>query len=168
MHFKKDLGSNSTAGSKGDDKVKIALAADHAGFSLKEVARKFLEGEGFTVRDFGTFSEDPVDYPDLAVQAARAVQQGECARGILFCGTGVGVAIAANKLKGIRAACCADCYTAACAREHNNANILTLGSRVTGPGLALRIIAAFLQASFAGGRHRARIEKIKALEETQR
>lgn len=147
--------------------MKIALAADHAGFSLKEAARDFLEKEGFVVQDYGTFSEESVDYPELAAEAARAVQKGECERGILFCGTGVGVAIAANKLKGIRAACCTDCYTAACAREHNDANILTLGSRVTGPGLALRIITAFLQASFAGGRHRARIEKIRNLEETE-
>lgn len=147
--------------------MKIALAADHAGFSLKEDARDFLEKEGFVVQDYGTFSEESVDYPELAAEAARAVQKGECERGILFCGTGVGVAIAANKLKGIRAACCTDCYTAACAREHNDANILTLGSRVTGPGLALRIITAFLQASFAGGRHRARIEKIRNLEETE-
>ena len=147
--------------------MKIALAADHAGFSLKEDARDFLEKEGFVVQDYGTFSEESVDYPELAAKAARAVQKGECERGILFCGTGVGVAIAANKLKGIRAACCTDCYTAACAREHNDANILTLGSRVTGPGLALRIINAFLQASFAEGRHRARIEKIRNLEETE-
>jgi ribose 5-phosphate isomerase B len=148
--------------------VKVALAADHAGFLLKQATREFLEGEGFTVRDFGTFSDEPVDYPDLAAQAARAVQQGDCDRAILFCGTGVGVAITANKLKGIRAACCTDCYTAACAREHNDANILTLGSRVTGPGLAMKIVAAFLQTSFAGGRHQVRIEKIRALEEAER
>ncbi len=148
--------------------MKIALAADHAGFSLKEASRDFLEKKGFVVQDYGTFSEESVDYPELAAEAARAVQKGECERGILFCGTGVGVAIAANKLKGIRAACCTDCYTAACAREHNDANILTLGSRVTGSGLALRIIAVFLETSFAGGRHRARIEKIKSLEETER
>ncbi len=148
--------------------MKVALAADHAGFSLKQAAREFLEKEGFIVRDFGTFNEEPVDYPDLAAQAARAVQQGECTHGILFCGTGIGVAITANKLKGIRAACCTDCYTVACAREHNDANILTLGTRVTGPGLAMKIIATFLQTSFAGGRHQARIEKIKALEEAER
>lgn len=148
--------------------MKVALAADHAGFLLKQATREFLEEEGFTVRDFGTFSDEPVDYPDLAVQAARAVQQGECVRAIILCGTGVGVAIAANKLKGIRAACCTDCYTAACAREHNDANILTLGSRVTGPGLAMKIVAVFLQTSFAGGRHQVRIEKIKALEEEER
>ena len=148
--------------------MKVALAADHAGFLLKQATREFLEEEGFTVKDFGTFSDEPVDYPDLAVQAARAVQQGECVRAIILCGTGVGVAIAANKLKGIRAACCTDCYTAACAREHNDANILTLGSRVTGPGLAMKIVAVFLQTSFAGGRHQVRIEKIKALEEEER
>ncbi|MEW5919473.1 MAG: ribose 5-phosphate isomerase B [Bacillota bacterium] len=148
--------------------MKVALAADHAGFALKETAREFLQARGFLIKDFGTYSEDPVDYPDLAARAARAVQQGECTRGILFCGTGVGVAITANKLKGIRAACCTDCYTAACAREHNDANILTLGTRVTGPGLAMRIIEVFLQTPFAGGRHLARIEKIRALEDKER
>ena len=148
--------------------MKIALAADHAGFALKETAREFLQSQGFIVEDFGTYSEDPVDYPDLAACAARAVQRGECARGILFCGTGVGVAITANKLKGIRAACCSDCYTAACAREHNDANILTLGTRVIGSGLAMNIISIFLQTPFAGGRHLKRIEKIRALEEEER
>lgn len=151
----------------GDDELKVAVASDHAGFSLKEEVRKNLEQQGYVVRDFGTFSEEAVDYPDFAAQAARAVQQGECNRGILFCGTGVGVAIAANKLRGIRAASCTDCYTATCAREHNDANMLALGTRVTGPGLALKIITAFLKTSFAGGRHLARIEKIKALEEAE-
>lgn len=153
---------------KGDDNLKVALAADHAGFPLKEAAREYLKKKGFAVVDFGTHSDDPVDYPDLAAAAARAVQRGECALGILFCGTGIGVAIAANKLRGIRAACCTDCYTAVCAREHNDANILTLGARVTGSGLAMKIIAAFLQTPFAGGRHRERLAKIKALEEEER
>lgn len=148
--------------------MKVALAADHAGFTLKETAREFLEARGFLIKDFGTFSKEPVDYPDLAARAARAVQQQDCNCGILFCGTGIGVAIAANKLKGIRAASCSDCYTAACAREHNDANILTLGTRVTGPGLAMRIIEVFLQTPFAGGRHLARIEKIRSLEEQER
>ena len=148
--------------------VKVALAADHAGFPLKESAREYLTEKGFAVEDFGTHNDDPVDYPDLAAAAARSVQRGECALGILFCGTGVGVAITANKLRGIRAACCTDCYTAACAREHNDANILTLGARVTGSGLAMKIISAFLQTPFAGGRHRVRLEKIKALEEEER
>ena len=145
--------------------MNIALGADHAGFALKEAAKKFLHDEGFTVQDFGTYDEEPVDYPDPALRAARAVQQGKCTRGIIFCGTGVGVSIVANKLKGIRAACCTDCYTAACAREHNDANVLTLGARVSGPGLAMKIIMAFLQTPFAGGRHLRRVEKITALEE---
>ena len=148
--------------------MKVALAADHAGFFLKEKAGIYLKEKGFDVEDFGTHSEEPVDYPDLAEKAARAVQRGECERGILFCGTGIGVAITANKLRGIRAACCTDCYSAACAREHNDANILALGTRVTGPGLALKIIDIFLQTPFAGGRHQARLEKIKALEEKER
>ncbi len=147
--------------------MQVALAADHAGFFLKEKAKEFLQEKGFTVKDFGTYSEEAVDYPDLAAKAARAVQQGECTYGILFCGTGVGVSIAANKLRGIRAACCTDCYTAAMAREHNDANVLALGTRVTGPGLAMRIIEVFVQTPFAGGRHLARLEKIRILEEKE-
>lgn len=148
--------------------MKIAVAADHAGFPLKEEAKKHLETEGFSIQDFGTFNDEAVDYPDFAAEVAKAVQQGECTHGILFCGTGIGVAITANKFKGIRAASCTDCYTAACAREHNDANILTLGARVTGAGLAMKIISAFLRTPFAGGRHEQRIKKIKAFENGER
>jgi len=144
--------------------VKIALGCDHAGFPLKEHVRRHLEGSSYSCKDFGVFSEDSVDYPDIANSAAEAVQAGEYDYGILICGTGIGMSIAANKLKGIRAARCDEAYSAKCAREHNNANILTMGSRVIGPGLAIDIVDQFLRASFAGGRHSKRLFKIEKIE----
>jgi len=149
---------------KGAVVVKIVLASDHAGFSLKEVIRHDLEERGSSACDLGVFDDTPVDYPDLALDAARAVQAGEYDRAILVCGTGIGVSIAANKVPGIRAALCSDSFSARCAREHNDANVLALGSRVVGAGLALDIVRAFLETSFAGGRHARRVEKIHAAE----
>jgi len=145
--------------------VKVALASDHAGYVLKETVKKELEKRGFEVEDFGTFSRESVDYPDLAFEASFAVQKGECECGILVCGTGIGVSITANKMKGIRAAPCTDCFSAYYARAHNDANILTLGSRVIGDGLALKIVDVFLETSFEGGRHDKRVKKIKRIEE---
>ena len=144
--------------------MNIAVASDHAGYALKEQIKDYLQENGYSYFDFGAFSEAPVDYPDIAWQAARAVQKGECEKGIIICGTGIGVCIAANKLRGVRAALCADTYSAGCSREHNDANILTLGARVTGVGLALEIVRVFLERPFAGGRHAARLEKIKEIE----
>jgi len=144
--------------------VKIVLASDHAGFPLKEVVRHELERKGEKVYDLGVFNDTPVDYPDLALDAARAVQAGEYDRAILVCGTGIGVSIAANKVPGIRAALCSESFSARCAREHNDANVLALGSRVVGTGLGLDIVRAFLETSFAGGRHLRRVEKIHAAE----
>jgi ribose 5-phosphate isomerase B len=142
----------------------IAIGSDHGGFRLKEDIKEFLKEQGYEFRDFGTNSTDSVDYPDFARAVAQAVASGECGRGILICGTGVGISIAANKVKGIRAALCTDEYTAQMSREHNDANILALGERVTGFGLARSIVAKWLTTDFAGGRHSKRVCKIADLE----
>lgn len=150
---------------KGADKMKIALASDHGGFQLKEELKALVQALGYQFADFGCNCEDSVDYPDFAAAAARAVANGECQLGIITCGTGLGMSIAANKIKGIRAANCHDCYSAAMARAHNNANILTLGQRVLGSELAAMIAKIFLSTAFEGGRHQKRLDKIAALEE---
>ncbi len=147
--------------------MKIALASDHAGKELKDNLAIYLKEKGHLPDDFGAYSEESVDYPDFAASVASAVQSGKYRFGILVCGSGIGMSIAANKHTGIRAALCAEPYSARCAREHNDANILTLGSRVTGPGLALEIVEVFLQATFAGGRHEARVNKIAGIEVEQ-
>lgn len=143
--------------------MRIALGSDHAGFHLKDQIRGHLREQGIACSDFGTFCESSVDYPDIACAVIRAVKMGEFPFGILICGTGVGMSIAANRFPGIRAALCADTYTARLSREHNDANVLTMGSRVVGPGLAISITDAFLQTSFQGGRHRRRLDKIDLL-----
>ncbi|MDO9534149.1 MAG: ribose 5-phosphate isomerase B [Bacillota bacterium] len=145
--------------------MKIALASDHAGFRLKEQIKEYLIAKDKKCHDFGTYDEDPVDYPDLAYVAADAVHRGDFDRGILVCGTGIGVAITANKVRGIRAAPCSDIFSARCARAHNDANILTLGARVIEKETALEIVETFLQTSFEGGRHLRRLEKIQNLED---
>jgi len=145
--------------------LKVVLAADHAGLSLKEALIKHLSEKKVAYEDFGTYTEKAVDYPDLAHKAALAVKRGEFQKGILICGTGIGMAIAANKVSGIRAAQCGDCFSAYAARAHNDAHILTLGGRVIGEGLALAIVDYFLDTPFEGGRHVARLEKISLLEE---
>ncbi|NLM42320.1 MAG: ribose 5-phosphate isomerase B [Firmicutes bacterium] len=142
--------------------MKIAVGADHGGFQAKQAVIEHLQSKGVDVVDFGTDSEESCDYPDIAQPVAQAVSRGECERGILICGTGIGMSIAANKVQGIRAALCGDTFSARMAREHNDANILCLGARVTGLGLMLDIIDAYLQGSFLGGRHKTRIEKIEA------
>lgn len=142
----------------------IALGADHGGYALKEEIKAYLTKKGMEVKDFGTFSEDSVDYAAIALPAARAVASGECERGILCCGTGIGMCIAANKVKGIRAAVCSDTFSARFTRMHNNANILCLGGRVVGLGLALELVEAYLSAEFEGGRHQRRIDQIAAIE----
>ena len=142
----------------------IAVGSDHGGYELKEKLLKYLQKGGYEVEDFGTFSSESVDYPDIAEKVADAVAGGAAQCGILVCGTGIGVSIAANKVHGIRAAHCTDPYSARMAKEHNNANILTLGGRITGEELAYEIVQAYLQAEFQGGRHSRRVEKIMALE----
>ncbi len=144
--------------------MQIAIGSDHGGFKLKSEIISYLKERNIDYKDFGTYSTDSVDYPDFAAAVAKAVATGECQRGILCCGTGIGVSIAANKVPGIRAALCHDTYSARMAGEHNMANIITLGERVIGPGLARDIVGAWLDARFAGGRHARRLEKIAGLE----
>ncbi len=143
----------------------VALGADHAGFALKDAVKQALEARGVTTRDFGTTSAASVDYPDYASAVAHAVAGGGADRGILVCGSGVGMAIAANKVAGIRAAAIGDPAAAALAREHNDLNVLTLAGRQLAPDAAQAIVDAFLSTSFAGGRHEQRVAKIRQLEQ---
>jgi ribose 5-phosphate isomerase B len=142
----------------------IALGADHAGWPLKEVVKAWLTGRDHEVLDFGTHTADSVDYPDYATVVADAVSDGTAERGILVCGTGIGMTIAANKVPGVRAAPCADAYTARMAREHNDTNVLALGARITGHEEAIEIVRVWLETAFAGDRHARRIEKVAAIE----
>ena len=143
----------------------IVLAADHGGYLLKEEVKKHLDEKGVQYIDCGTHSTDSVDYPDMAKLACDKIVSGEAKLGLLFCGTGVGISIAANKIKGIRACCCSDTFSAKYTRLHNDANVLAMGGRVVGPGLACEMVDLFLNTEFEGGRHQRRVDKIKALEE---
>lgn len=142
----------------------IVLAADHGGFALKEEVKKYLEAKGVEVTDVGTFTADSVDYPDMAVKGCEKILSGECDKGIFFCGTGVGISIAANKVKGIRACCCSDHFSAKYTRLHNDANVLCLGGRVVGAGIACELADLFIETEFEGGRHARRVDKIMAIE----
>ena len=142
----------------------IALAADHGGFELKEAVKAHLKELGLEYIDFGTHSTDSVDYPDMAVPACDAVVSGECSKALLFCGTGVGISLAANKVKGIRACVCSEPYTAKLSRVHNNSNVLAFGARVVGSELAKMITEAWLDAEFEGGRHERRVNMIMEIE----
>ncbi|NFD31537.1 ribose 5-phosphate isomerase B [Clostridium botulinum] len=144
--------------------MKIALGSDHAGLPLKNEIIKHLEGKGIEIKDFGTYTEESCDYPDYAQKVAEKVVAKEFDFGILVCGTGIGISIAANKVKGVRAALCSDTFSAHACREHNNANILALGQRVVGVGLALDIVDNFLNAEFQGGRHENRVNKMMGIE----
>jgi ribose 5-phosphate isomerase B len=144
--------------------MKIAVGSDHGGFELKESVKEFLEKEGIKYQDFGTHDTGSVDYPDFARKVTSAVVSGECDRGILCCGTGIGISMAANKVPGIRAALCGDCYSAKMSRLHNHANVLCMGGRVVGAGLALDIVKVWLETGFEGGRHQRRIDKITDIE----
>lgn len=144
--------------------MKIALGSDHAGLPLKKEVIKHLEDKGIEIQDFGTITEDSCDYPDYAIQVAEEVAGKKFDFGILICGTGIGISIAANKVPGIRAALCGDTFSAHACREHNDANILALGQRIVGVGLALDIVDAFLSAKYEGGRHQRRVDKISAIE----
>ncbi len=140
----------------------IAIGSDHGGFALKQALMAHLEKRGLAFRDFGTYTEASCDYPVYARAVAQAVASGECERGILICGTGIGVSITANKVPGIRAALCGDCFSAEATRQHNDANILCMGARVTGEGLALKITDTFLDTPFSGDeRHIRRISLIE-------
>lgn len=145
---------------------KVVLGADHAGFAYKELIRSHLESKGYTVDDIGTFDDDSVDYPDYAIEVARIVASGRSERGILVCGTGIGVSIAANKVKGVRAAVCHDVFTARASRVHNDANVLALGARVLKPEEVIEITDVWLETGFEGGRHTNRVEKINKAEES--
>ncbi len=142
----------------------IAIASDHGGYDLKCEIIEHLKTRGFAYKDLGTHSNESCDYPEYGVLAAEAVVSGECERGIIVCGTGIGISIAANKVKGIRAALCSDCFSAEMTRRHNDANILALGARVTGAGLALKICDTFLDTEFEGGRHARRVSQLSEIE----
>ena len=140
----------------------IGIGSDHGGFELKEAVKKHLEERGLEYKDFGTYSPASCDYPVYGRAVAKAVASGECDRGIIICGTGIGISITANKVKGIRAALCSDCFSAQATREHNDANILAMGARVLGEGLALKIVDTFLDTPFSGDqRHMRRISMIE-------
>jgi ribose 5-phosphate isomerase B len=145
----------------------IALGADHAGFELKQILSRWLSEQGHLVSDFGTHSTDSVDYPDIAAAVARAVRVGAAERGLLVCGSGVGMAIAANKVAGIRAAVAGDVVTARLCREHNDTNVLALGARAVGREAAVAIVHAWLETDFAGGRHARRVDKLGVLDGTR-
>ena len=142
----------------------IALGSDHAGYELKKEIIKYLEEKGLQYKDYGTFSSESVDYPVYGEKAARAVAAGECEKGILVCGTGVGIGIAANKVRGIRCASVSDTFSAEMARRHNDANMVAVGARVVGVGLALKIIETFLETPNEGGRHAKRVSLIMDIE----
>lgn len=144
--------------------MRIALGSDHGGMNLKKVIMEYLNSQGIEAKDFGTDTFDSCDYPDFALPVAESVKNGEYDFGILICGTGIGISISANKVPGIRAALCHDVFSAHATREHNNANILAMGERVVGPGLALDIVKTFLNTEFEGGRHQKRVDKISEIE----
>ncbi len=144
--------------------MKIAIGCDHGGLDHKNAIVEHLKERGFEVTDFGIYENVSVDYPDIAVKVTSAVVSNECDRGILVCGTGIGMSMAANKVKGIRAAVCSDHFSVKYTRLHNNANILCLGGRVIGIGTALELVDLYVDTEFEGGRHQNRIDKITAIE----
>lgn len=145
----------------------IALASDHVGLALKKVVMELLEEKGLAYRDFGTYTTERCDYPVYGAAAAQAVAGGECDRGIVICGTGIGISLAANKIRGIRCVVCSEPYSAKLSRQHNNTNMLAMGSRVVGEDLARMIAAVWLETPFEGGRHQRRVEQLAELEEKQ-
>ena len=147
--------------------MKLALASDHAGFRLKESVKEYLTSQRYEFDDFGTQSEEAVDYPDYGFPAAEAVARGECDRGILICGSGIGMSMLANRISGIRAALCTSVTMAEFSRSHNDANVLVLGERITDKESALEIVKVWLSTSFEGGRHQQRLDKITAYERVQ-
>lgn len=146
------------------EKRMIAVGCDHGAFRMKEAIKAHLTARGFSVRDFGIYEDKSVDYPEIAVPLAKAVAAGECALGILCCGTGIGMSLAANKVKGVRAAACSEHFSAKYTRLHNDSNILCLGGRVIGEGTALELVDLFVDTPFEGGRHQRRVDMIRDLE----
>lgn len=148
--------------------MKIAIGCDHAALRLKNVVRDHLTELGHEVRDFGIYKDgEKCDYPEMAAEVARFIRDGGAECGFLICGTGVGMSVAANKVRGIRACCCSDVFSARMCRAHNNANILTFGERVVGQGLALELVDAFLTTEFEGGRHARRVDLITTIEQEE-
>jgi ribose 5-phosphate isomerase B len=145
--------------------MKIAIGCDHAGFELKEDLRVYLEGKGVEVVDLGTPDGTPVDYPEIGMAVAEKVSTGAIPRGILICGTGIGMAVVANRFRGVRATLCHDLYTARMSREHNDSNLLVLGGRLLGKGIAREIVGVWLETEFLGGNHRRRLDQIARLDE---
>ena len=145
--------------------MRIAIGNDHGAVDMKNHVMGWLKDNGYEVVNFGTDSTESTDYPIYAEKVARAVVSGECDKGVLICGTGIGISISANKIHGVRAALCGDCFSAEMTRRHNDANIVALGARVVGPGLALKIVDTFLDTDFEGGRHERRVQQMMALEE---
>jgi len=147
---------------------KIVLASDHAGFALKQIVFDYLKNKGYAVLDVGTNSTESCDYPIFAEKACMAVKNGEADAGILVCGTGIGMSLAANKVNGIRAACCSDVFSARYTRLHNDANVLCFGARVVGEGLAIELVDAFIGAEFEGGKHERRVNLLTDIENRQK
>mgnify|MGYP003376291178 FL=1 len=146
----------------------IAIANDHVGLELKAKIIEVLEKKGLEYKDFGTYTSERTDYPIYSQQAADAVASGECDRGILVCGTGVGISLAANKVPGIRCVVCSDCYTAKLSRQHNNTNMLAMGARVVGADLAQMITEIWLDTEYEGGRHQRRLDMIAQIEKGEK
>ena len=146
----------------------IAIGADHGGYEMKEQIKEYLQQKGIEFKDFGTYSDASVDYPDYASYVCKSIQNKECDLGILICGTGVGIGIAANKHKGIRCAICSETFSAKMCKAHNNANAIAFGARVIGIETAKEIVDAFLGNEFEGDRHKRRVDKITKIEETEK
>lgn len=144
--------------------MKIAIGCDHGGLEHKNAIAEYLKENGYEVKDFGIYEQVSVDYPDIAVKVTGAITSGECELGILVCGTGIGMSMAANKVKGIRAAACSEHFSAKYTRLHNNANVLCLGGRVIGIGTAIELADIFVKTAFEGGRHQRRVDKITEIE----
>jgi len=141
--------------------MNISIGCDHGGYALKEHIKTYLEGQGYTILDCGTYSTESCDYPDFGKAAAQAVADGRCERGIVICTTGIGISIAANKVRGVRCALCSDSFSAEMTRRHNNANMLAMGAGMIGKNLAERIVDVFLFTEFEGGRHERRVNKLE-------
>lgn len=144
--------------------MKIAIGCDHGGLKHKNAIAEHLKETGFEVKDFGIYEQVSVDYPDIAIKVCDSIVNGECERGILVCGTGIGMSIAANKVKGIRAAACSEHFSAKYTRLHNNSNVICLGGRVIGVGTAIELADLFVNTEFEGDRHQRRVDKITAIE----
>lgn len=151
-----------------EQRYSIALGSDHAGYELRQTILAWLKEQGWDVIDVGTADPTRADYPVYGEEAAKLVQSGQCRVGILVCGTGVGISLAANKMHGIRCAVCSEPFTARLSRQHNDANMLALGARVVGPGLAIMIVEQFLDAKFEGGRHQTRVDMVTRIEREQK